>query len=175
MSDVSVDVLTESAKALIDLCAENGLMIGTVESCTGGLVAGTLTEIPGSSSAVAGGMVTYSNELKMALAGVPESALAAHGAVSAPVALAMAEGGRQRMACDLCISITGVAGPSGGSPEKPVGLVHFARTAEGLEPIHREMRFGELGRQRIRLESVRVALEMLHEAASQIQATRSRP
>lgn len=154
---LSVDVLT--------LCRERGLTVATVESCTGGLVCGALTAIPGSSDVVLGGLATYSNAAKSALAGVPAALIEAHGAVSEPVARAMAEGGRVRLDADLAVAITGVAGPGGGSAEKPVGLVHFSCASQGQPTQHRERRFGPLSRDEIRRLSVIVALEMLKEAA----------
>jgi PncC family amidohydrolase len=108
------------------LCHARGISLATVESCTGGLVAHLLTEVPGSSSYFRGGLVTYANEAKVGLAGVPEETIGAHGAVSAQVAVAMAEGGRRALAVDLAIAVTGVAGPSGGTPAKPVGLTYVA-------------------------------------------------
>ena len=127
-----------------------------------GLIAGALTAIPGSSDVVLGGLVTYSNAAKIALAGVPEALLATHGAVSEPVARAMAEGGRGALAATLAVSVTGVAGPGGGSAAKPVGLVHFACSGPA-GTVHREMRFGPLSRDEIRRLSVLTALAMLQE------------
>jgi nicotinamide-nucleotide amidase len=109
---------------VLDLLRERGWKAATAESCTGGLVAGKLTDIAGSSDAFAGGAVVYSNELKMALLGVPADLLEAHGAVSPEVAEAMAQGARERLGADVAVSVTGVAGPGGGTPEKPVGLVY---------------------------------------------------
>jgi nicotinamide-nucleotide amidase len=121
------------AELVLDLLRERGWTAATAESCTGGLVAGRLTDIAGSSDAFAGGAVVYSNELKMSLLGVPAGLLEAHGAVSAEVAEAMAEGARERLGADVAVSVTGVAGPGGGTPEKPVGLVymHVASPAGG--------------------------------------------
>jgi competence/damage-inducible protein CinA-like protein len=121
------------AEIVLDLLRERGWTAATAESCTGGMVAGKLTDIPGSSDAFAGGAVVYSNELKMSLLGVPADLLEAHGAVSAEVAEAMAEGARERLGADVAVSVTGVAGPGGGTPEKPVGLVyiHVASPAGG--------------------------------------------
>lgn len=158
---------TEIRAAAVDVLKvgdERGLTVATVESCTGGLVSGALTAIAGSSSVVLCGLVTYSNEAKTMLAGVPEALLEAHGAVSEPVARAMAEGGRQRLGADLAVSITGVAGPGGGSEAKPVGLVHFA-CAGPVGTLHREKRFGDLGRDEIRRLSVLEALDLLKQSA----------
>ncbi|MFJ5370751.1 CinA family protein, partial [Bosea sp. CER48] len=140
MFDPATAMLSETVLAL---CRKAGRTVATVESCTGGLVAGALTAIPGSSDVVNGGLVTYSNAAKTALADVPPALIATHGAVSEPVARAMAAGGRARLSADLAVAITGVAGPGGGTAQKPVGLVHFAcATPAGTE--HREMRFGDL-------------------------------
>lgn len=151
------------AAELLNISRERGITVATVESCTGGLVAGALTAISGSSSMVLGGLVTYSNEAKTVLAGVPAELIAKHGAVSEPVARAMAEGGRERLSSRLAVSITGIAGPDGGSEAKPVGLVHFA--CAGAATLHREKRFGPLGRDEIRRLSVLEALDLLREAA----------
>ena len=107
-------------------CRSSGLTLATAESCTGGLVAHLITEIPGSSAYFLGALVTYADAVKVDLAGVPEATLAAHGAVSAQVAVAMAEGTRQRLGADIVVAITGIAGPDGGSEEKPVGLTYIA-------------------------------------------------
>ena len=110
--------------AVLELCRERGLTLATAESCTGGLVAARLTSVPGSSDVFLGGVVSYANEVKTAALGVPEDVLAAHGAVSAETAAAMAEGARRRLDADVAVAVTGIAGPGGGSDEKPVGLVY---------------------------------------------------
>ena len=156
----------ELARLVLTLARESGVMLATVESCTGGLVAGALTAIPGSSDVVDRGFVTYSNGAKTALVGVPESLLATQGAVSEPVARDMAEGGLRASGAGAAVAITGIAGPGGGSADKPVGLVHFAVARAGRSTIHQERRFGDIGREQVRLESVRTALEMLAEALS---------
>ena len=137
--------------------------IATAESCTGGMVAAALTDIAGSSAVLDRGFVTYSNEAKIAMLGVAEATLAGHGAVSEAVAREMAEGARHRSGVDVAVSITGIAGPGGGSPAKPVGLVHFA-CAGPAGTIHREERFGDQGRAAVRRASTLVALEMLRDA-----------
>src|SRR5882672_3583277 len=134
--------LIDVARALLDLCRTKGLTIATAESCTGGLLAATLTEIPGSSDVFDRGFVTYSNGAKQAMLGVPPATLAAHGAVSRETAEAMAKGALIRAGVDLAVSITGIAGPGGGLPGKPVGLVHFAAAARSGRLIHQERRFG---------------------------------
>jgi nicotinamide-nucleotide amidase len=145
-------------------CRIRGLMIATAESCTGGLVAAALTEIAGSSDVFERGFVTYSNAAKAAQLGVPAALLEAHGAVSESVARTMAEGALRQSRAQLAVSITGIAGPGGGSAEKPVGLVHFAASA-GAGTVHRRELFGDIGRERVRLASVAVALRLLREAA----------
>lgn len=158
------DKLIEDASYILASARAKGAMIATVESCTGGLVAALLTEIAGSSAVVDCGFVTYSNEAKASLVGVPQNLLDAHGAVSEPVARAMAEGALAHSRATLAVSITGVAGPGGGSAAKPVGLVHFACASKGRETVAVEHRFGDIGRSAVRLESVSVALKLLREA-----------
>ena len=153
--------LLERAAALIQLYAKHGRRIATVESCTGGLFAGLLTEIAGSSAVVERGLVTYSNEAKRDLAGVPLELIARHGAVSAETARAMAEGGLSRSRADICVSITGIAGPGGGTAEKPVGLVHFAVAQNGGDSVTAERRFGAEGRSAIRRLALETALDLL--------------
>jgi nicotinamide-nucleotide amidase len=157
--------LIEMARALIDLCRAKKLTIATAESCTGGLVAATLTEIPGSSDVFDRGFVTYSNDAKQAMLGVPVDALATFGAVSRETAESMASGALARAGVDLAISVTGIAGPGGALPGKPVGLVHFAATSRSGGLIHQERLFGDIGRAQVRLASVAVALVMLRELA----------
>ncbi|MFG1264215.1 CinA family protein [Xanthobacter aminoxidans] len=154
------------AVAVLDAFRARGWTLATAESCTGGLVAGALTEVPGSSDVVDRGFVTYSNAAKMAMIGVPEATLAAHGAVSEATARAMAEGACKTAGVDAAVAITGVAGPGGGSAAKPVGLVHFACARRDGEIVHREKRFGEIGRAEVRRLSVLEALDLLRNAAS---------
>ena len=153
------------SRSLLDLCRMRKLTIATAESCTGGLVAGALTEIAGSSDVVDRGFVTYSNAAKMAMLGVPEATLRQHGAVSRQTAQAMASGALARADVDLTVSITGIAGPGGGTPEKPVGLVHFAVATKDGGLAHREKRYGDIGRSEVRRLSVIEALSMLLEQA----------
>ena len=156
--------IDQLARRVLELARGAGLTLATVESCTGGLMAGALTAVPGSSDVVDRGFVTYSNAAKTALVGVDSALIEAHGAVSEAVARSMAEGGVHVGGVDVAVAITGVAGPGGGSVDKPVGLVHFAVARAGRQTAHREMRFGDLGREAVRLQSVRVALGMLAEA-----------
>jgi len=151
------------AEAVLDRARAQGVAVATAESCTGGLVAGALTAIPGSSDVIEGGMVTYSNAAKTSLLGVDPGLISQVGAVSEEVAVAMASGAVQRLGVGLAVAITGIAGPGGGSPGKPVGLVHFASASSDGEVRHQERRFGDIGRDAVRMASVKVALEMLLE------------
>jgi len=141
------------------------LTVATAESCTGGLVAGALTEIPGSSDVIDRAFVTYSNEAKRVMLGVKATTLAAFGAVSKETATAMAVGALERAGVDLAVAITGIAGPGGATPGKPVGLVHFAVAARDGRILNRECRFGAIGRSAVRQRSVVEALRMLMELA----------
>ena len=151
------------ARLLLEDCREMRLRVVTAESCTGGLVAAAMTEIAGSSDVVERGFVTYSNRAKQSMLGVPGDLIADAGAVSEPVARFMAEGALEASDAHIAVAVTGVAGPGGGSPLKPVGLVHFATARTNGPILHRVERFGDLGRNRIRLEAVRVALEMMRD------------
>lgn len=146
---------------IIEEFSARGLTVATAESCTGGLIAGALTEISGSSAVVDRGFVTYSNVAKHEMIGVSEEMLAQFGAVSKETALEMVEGALKAAGTSLAVAVTGIAGPGGGSPEKPVGLVHLAAASKTGKLIHREMRYSDLGRTAIRLATVRTALEML--------------
>jgi nicotinamide-nucleotide amidase len=141
-----------------------GLMAATAESCTGGLIAGLLTEIPGSSNVLERGFVVYSNAAKEELLGVSAETLARHGAVSSETAVAMAEGALRASRAEVAVSVTGIAGPDGGTAAKPVGLVHFACTRRGRPTVVREERFGDIGRGAVRLASVEVGLDLLEAA-----------
>jgi nicotinamide-nucleotide amidase len=152
--------LIETAARIVARCAETGRMVATAESCTGGLVAGFLTDIPGSSAALERGFVTYSNEAKADLLGIDPALIEREGAVSEAVARAMASGALAHSRAVISVSVTGVAGPGGGSAAKPVGLVHFS-AARGENILHREARFGDIGRREIRLASVAIAFELL--------------
>lgn len=154
--------ITDLAQAVVAASRRSGLMVATAESCTGGLVAGAITAVAGSSDALDRGFVTYSNAAKAAMLGVAPELIEAHGAVSEPVSRAMAEGAAALSDAEVAVAVTGIAGPGGGSDEKPVGLVHFAATGpQGT--IHQVRQFGDLGREAVRAASVRVALEMLLE------------
>jgi nicotinamide-nucleotide amidase len=156
--------LRDRAAALLDAYRHKGLKIATAESCTGGLVAALLTEISGSSAVVERGFVTYSNEAKTELIGVPADLIADHGAVSESVARAMAEGALAHSRADVAVAITGVAGPAGGTVTKPVGLVHFGLARKGAPTIHLERRYGDLGRENVRGRAVEDALSLLEQA-----------
>lgn len=160
--------MEEKAAAIIAYCKACGLMVSTAESCTGGLIAGALTEIPGSSAVVDRGFVTYTNEAKAELLGVSAATLAAFGAVSQETALQMAHGALYRSRADVAVAVTGIAGPGGGSAEKPVGLVHLAVRGRTGKLIHREMRYGDIGRSEVRLATVSTALDMLMEAVQAV-------
>jgi nicotinamide-nucleotide amidase len=152
--------MREAADHVLLACRQRKLKVATAESCTGGLIAATLTAISGSSDVVDRAFITYSNEAKRQMLGVSWDALMGHGAVSAHVAMAMAVGALARSEADLAVSVTGVAGPGGGTPEKPVGLVHFAAMRSGGEPIAERHVFpGD--RDSIRRVSVLTALTML--------------
>ena len=159
------DDIVAAAHKLLDICKRKKLLVATAESCTAGLVAGTLTEVPGVSSILDRGYVTYSNEAKHDMLGVSRDTLARHGAVSRQTAEEMARGVLGRAPVDLAVSVTGIAGPDGGSEEKPVGLVHFAAATRGGTLIHAEKRFGDVGRAAVRKQSVLQAFLMLHELA----------
>jgi nicotinamide-nucleotide amidase len=162
MTDLSP--LHPRAQHLLEKARAKGVTIATAESCTGGLVAGLLTEIAGSSDVVERGFVTYSNEAKIEMLGVPEATIIAHGAVSEATARAMAEGALAHSRAAFAVSITGIAGPGGGTAEKPVGLVHFACAATGRPTVHAERRFGSLDRAGVRYAAVVQALAMLEDA-----------
>lgn len=156
----SADLLS-LASAILDEARAKGLRIATAESCTGGLLAGLFTEIPGSSDVFERGFVTYSNEAKIDMVLVEPELLAAHGAVSQEVARAMAGGALISSRADVSVAVTGIAGPGGGTAEKPVGLVHFAAARFEHETLHEEHRFGDIGRSAVRLKSVEAALILL--------------
>jgi nicotinamide-nucleotide amidase len=152
--------IREAAEQVLLTCRKKKLKVVTAESCTGGLIAAALTAIAGSSNVVDRGFVTYSNEAKREMIGVPWDAILGHGAVSEPVARAMAAGALSRSDADIAVSVTGVAGPGGGTDDKPVGLVHFGAVRAGFEPIvERHVFPGD--RDQIRRLTVLTALAMV--------------
>jgi nicotinamide-nucleotide amidase len=153
--------LEQRAAALLDKYRSRGFKIATAESCTGGMVAALLTSIAGSSDVFDCGFVTYSNEAKVGMLGISPEVIAEFGAVSRECSLAMAHGAILKSAATLAVSITGIAGPGGGSAAKPVGLVHFACAQRNGATLHREERFSNIGRDGVRKASVEVALELL--------------
>ena len=162
------DALHAAATDVLETCRTRGLTLATAESCTGGLVAGALTDIAGSSDVVDRGFVTYSNDAKQQMLGVPAETLKTFGAVSKQTAAAMALGALSRAEVDLAVAITGIAGPGGGSRDKPVGLVHFAVAARDGSLAHAEMHYGDIGRLPVRHKSVLQALAMLKDMAGKI-------
>jgi nicotinamide-nucleotide amidase len=157
----------QAAKRLLALARARGLKIATAESCTGGLVAGALTDIAGSSDVVDRGFVTYSNAAKQSMLGVTALTLERAGAVSRETAEEMVQGALEHSDADLAVAITGIAGPGGAIPGKPVGLVHFAAAARAGRLIHRAKKFGDIGRRKVRQKSVDEALAMLETLARQ--------
>jgi len=149
------------ARLTLDAAQQRRLRIATAESCTGGLIAGLLTEIPGSSATVERGFIVYSNRAKEEMLGVPGDLIADMGAVSEPVARALAEGALRESRTNLAVAVTGVAGPGGGTALKPVGLVHIAVARENRPIFHQALRLGDIGRTRIRRETIVTSLEML--------------
>ncbi len=160
MADSALRPLTDRLQAI---CVEAGLRVAVAESCTGGRVGDALTDVPGSSAYVAGGIIAYADAAKHALLGVPLPILEAHGAVSAQVAVAMAEGARARLAADLAVAVTGIAGPGGGTAAKPVGLAYVATADAAGSTVRRLAWTGD--REANKAASTRAALEMLLERA----------
>jgi nicotinamide-nucleotide amidase len=167
--------IAAEAKKAVEALAAAKLSVVTAESCTGGLVGGALTSVPGSSAVVHGGFITYANAAKTAMLAVPARLIRDYGAVSAQVARAMADGARNKAHVDLAVSITGIAGPDGGSDKKPVGLVYLAcATHEGTKVV--EKRFGDLGRDGIREASTLAALALIADVATNgVQEARPAP
>ena len=162
-ADISV-----AAARLLDACRLRGIKVATAESCTGGLLAAALVDMAGSSDVFERGVVSYSNAAKETMLGVPRAVLQCYGAVSREAAEAMAAGALANSPAQLVVAVTGIAGPTGGSADKPVGLVHFAAAARDGRLIHREQRFGEIGRRQVRLRSVAEALDLLEALAAGI-------
>ena len=159
------ETLVAEAASLLDLLRAQGLKLATAESCTGGLIAAVLTDVPGSSDVFERGYVTYSNAAKSEAIGVDPEWIRVHGAVSEPVARAMAEGALAHSAVDIAVAVTGVAGPGGGSAEKPIGLVHIAVAHKGHGTRYKRCDFGDLGRSGIREATVAEALQLVREIA----------
>lgn len=155
--------ISDLAQRIISEFSAKGWMVATAESCTGGLIAGALTDIAGSSAVVDRGFVTYTNQAKVDLLGVLPETLATFGAVSRETALQMSSGALMRSRAHVSVAVTGIAGPGGGSVDKPVGLVHLAARCRDGRVIHREMRYGDLGRDGVRLATVETALGMVLE------------
>lgn len=155
--------ITDLARMTVASAMEKKLLLATAESCTGGLIAAAITEIPGSSEVFDRGFVTYSNNAKRDLLGVPGELIVDLGAVSEPVARSMAEGAvvMGEGAVDIAVAVTGVAGPGGGTPLKPVGLVHIACARKGENIVHDVFRFGDIGRSEIRIKTTEQALQMM--------------
>lgn len=153
------ETLREKAVRLLELCRERRLRLSVAESCTGGLLAALLTDIPGSSDVFVGGAVTYSNKIKHHILGVSSESLSAYGSVSPQVAREMAYGACTHFGTEVSAAITGIAGPDGGSPEKPVGTVHIAASLQG-ETLPRHCLFSGT-RQEVRMQSVETAIDMM--------------
>lgn len=151
----------ERAAQLLTETKLRGYKIATAESCTGGLIAATLAAVPGASASLERGFVTYSNEAKTAMLGVPYELIREHGAVSREVALAMAEGALAHSPADIVVAVTGIAGPDGGTIAKPVGLVHIAAARRGGAAAHEEMRYGDIGRREVQARTVATAFELM--------------
>jgi nicotinamide-nucleotide amidase len=162
---MSNKTLRSAAERLLAACRARGLRVATAESCTGGLVAGALTDIAGSSDVLECGFVVYSDAAKEAMLGVPSATLERHGAVSRETALAMVAGALRNSPADLAVAITGIAGPGGGSKDKPVGLVHFAAASRDGRALDCRRLFGKIGRRRVREGSVAQALTLLQQLA----------
>lgn len=166
----SLEDLAPLATSVLDALKAADMMVATAESCTGGLICGILTEIAGSSAVVDRGFVTYSNEAKTEMLGVPAELIAQVGAVSKEVAIAMAEGALRHSRADLAVSVTGIAGPGGGSADKPVGTVHFALARTGAPTEHLHCWFSGSGRRSVRIETVQTSLISILNAVSAVKS-----
>lgn len=158
---IDAKIIDELACEVLNLCRQHKLLLATVESCTGGMIAAALTDIAGSSDVVECGFVTYSNQSKIAMVGVDHYLLEKYGAVSEQVAIAMAKGALEHSGADISVAVTGIAGPGGGSNEKPVGLVHLAVAFKNFKPLHFEAHFGDIGRLNVRQATVLKAFELI--------------
>jgi len=159
------DVIRGACERLLDLCKAKKLTLATAESCTGGLVAGALSEVPGSSLVLDRGFVTYSNIAKQQMLGVNPATIDIYGAVSKECAEEMAKGALAHASVELAVSITGIAGPTGAVPGKPIGLVFFCAASRSGRVIAHDRNYGDIGRTKVRRESVVQALAMLRELA----------
>ncbi|MEM1306300.1 MAG: CinA family protein [Pseudomonadota bacterium] len=155
------ETLLTSARDLVTAATAKSLKIATAESCTGGLITGLLTEVAGSSAVVDRGFVTYSNAAKTAVLDIPADLIAADGAVSEAVAIAMVAGALSHADADIAVAVTGVAGPGGGSSQKPVGTVHMAAQRRERTPVHRLRHYGDLGRSGVRRATIIDAVAMM--------------
>jgi nicotinamide-nucleotide amidase len=153
--------LVGQAESLLSRMRSAGLKLVTIESCTGGLIAALLTEVAGSSDVFERGFVTYSNDAKAETLGVPRAILRKEGAVSSATVRAMVTGGLAHAHADVAVAVTGIAGPGGGGPDKPVGLVYLAAARQDREPIVLERRYGDLGRSAVRRATVEDALRLI--------------
>jgi nicotinamide-nucleotide amidase len=160
--------LFEAASEVLGLCGRHRFKLATAESCTGGMIAAAFTASSGSSVVFDRGYVTYSNAAKIADLGVPAGLIEQHGAVSEEVARAMAEGACERAEVNIALAVTGIAGPTGGTPQKPVGLVHIAVAHRGGRTLHRECRFGPIGRGEVRRLSAMATLALAKELLSHL-------
>ncbi|HEX3664755.1 MAG TPA: CinA family protein [Rhizomicrobium sp.] len=151
----------ELAEQLLERARNRNILVATAESCTGGMISALLTEIAGSSDVFERGFVTYSNEAKTGMLGVPSDLIDTYGAVSKPVARSMAEGALKHSLATASVAVTGIAGPGGGTAEKPVGLVHIAAARAGRETLHEKHLFGDIGRAAVRLACAEAALRLL--------------
>jgi len=154
------EILTIMCEDLLEECQENGLKLALAESCTGGLIAGCVTSVAGSSAVLDRGFVTYSNAAKTDMIGVPANLIETHGAVSEEVAIAMAEGALAHSNAQLSLSVTGIAGPGGGTEDKPVGLVHMACARDG-QPTQHQRHLFKGDRERVRIQTVESGLKLL--------------
>ena len=155
------DDLSDLARTCIAEAGKRNVKLTVAESCTGGLIAAYLTDVAGASHVFERGFVTYSNEAKQDLLGVPHTLIAAHGAVSTEVVRAMAEGALTNAQAHISVAVTGIAGPGGGSKAKPIGLVHIASARREGDTLAEKCRFGEIGRREVREKAVEKALQML--------------
>lgn len=169
LNDEGIDDLSlqKIAQSVITLAAKNDIMIGTAESCTGGWIGKILTDCSGASDSFSGGIISYSNAVKTSVLGVSQSDLDQFGAVSRQVAKSMAEGAQKTLGVDIAVSVTGIAGPNGGSVEKPVGMVCFGLCVKGQIPTSQTIIFKDEGRDYIRRYTVKTALELIKQAIEQ--------